>query len=109
MEKFQKTVDKDIALLYYRQQREVPVLHVLIHESLDFPFFMQRFKRRSRKQMRTQRTQFMNTNRLPKQPLFVCAKFAGLYLDVILDLGIYHAPSKDEQIWSEYENMGGQT
>ena len=59
--------------------------------------------------MRTQSTQFMNTNRLPKQPLFVCAKFAGLYLDVILDLGIDHAPGKDEQIWSEYENMGGQT
>ena len=95
--------------MYYAQQREVPVLHVLIHESPDFPFFMQRFKRRSRKQMRTQRTQFMNTNRLPKQPLFVCAKFAGLYLDVILDLGIDHVTSKDEQIWSEYENMGGQT
>ena len=29
-----------IVMLYYAQQREVPVLHVLIHESLGFPFFM---------------------------------------------------------------------
>ena len=72
-------------------------------------FYAKNDKRRLRKQVRTQRTQFMNTNRLPQQPMFECAKFAGLYLDVILDLGIDHAPSKDEQIWSEYENMGGQT
>ena len=33
--------------------------------------------------MTRQREQFMNTNRLPQQPLFDCAKFAGMDLNVI--------------------------
>ena len=74
-------------------------------------FYAKNDKRRLRKQVRTQRTQFMNTNRLPQQPMFECAKFAGLYLDVILglDLGIDQAFDKAEHIWSVYENRGGQT
>ena len=33
--------------------------------------------------MTRQREQFMNTNRLPQQPLFDCVKFAGMDLNVI--------------------------
>ena len=33
--------------------------------------------------MRTQRTQFMNNDRLPKQFWFVCADFAGISYDLV--------------------------